>query len=483
MTLASQISAGVCINRAWQIGLGPALEIRNPITAEAIVTLNSGDASQLDAAVKSANLALPLWSSISAPQRGAYLAKIAELVEASRAELVGLQCLNNGKPASEADLDVSDVVATFAYYATLCQVPAAFEAQTVPLSTGGFGAHLTKVPVGVVGLIMPWNFPMVTTAWKLAPALAAGCTAVLKPSELTPLVEIALFKIILAAGLPSGVVNLVWGDGAVGAALCSHPLITKISFTGSNATGQRVISACAPRLAKFSLELGGKSSLIVLEDADLGQAVDLAIGGAFFNAGQMCSATAKILVARPLMSRFNDAMVAAAAALKIGDPHDGATTLGPIISQRQFTTVQGRIAQGLDDGAKLLCGGKCLNEFGGYHIAPTIFTGAQASPTLWEHEVFGPVACIASFDTPDQAVDLANDSSFGLVATIVSGDHDAGMALANRLHVGTAWVNAPQVIFPETGWGGFKQSGVGRELGPLGLSAFQEVRHIVFAQP
>jgi len=420
---------------------------------------------------------LSSWRHTAPAERGALLRRIATKVENQRAHLVALQQRNNGKPAFEAGLDVSDVVATFNYYADLCMSGQGLLPEPVALPDDSVGATLERVPVGVVGLIVPWNFPMVTTSWKLAPALAAGCTVVLKPSELTPLAEFALMDILLDAGLPAGVVNLVYGAGPVGQAVVQHAAISKISFTGSNATGQRILQSTSQRMQRVSLELGGKSSLLVLDDADLTQAIELAVGGAFFNAGQMCSATSRISVARPLYATFLEGFVAAANALKHGDPQDESVNLGPIISAKQQQAVLARIAAGQQDGARLLAGGTALAGLGGYAVAPTVFTGAEHSLTLWQEEIFGPVACVRCIDSDSDAAAVANDSDYGLVATVVTGDVERGRRLAQQLEVGSVWVNTPQLIFPQTAWGGFKHSGLGRELGPWGLQAFQEVRH------
>jgi len=469
----------VLVNNVWSIGSGEPLDVFNPVTGERIACVASASAAQVDAAARAATRAFASWRHTTPVERGALLRRMADQVEAQRSCLEALQQLNSGKPAFEAGLDVSDVVATFAYYADLCAAGSGLLPQAVALPDGDFSATLEQVPVGVVGLVVPWNFPMVTTAWKLAPALAAGCTVVLKPSELTPLAEIALLEILVAAGLPPGVVNLVYGAGAVGQALVQHPAVAKVSFTGSNATGQRILQACGPRMQRVSLELGGKSSLLVLDDADLDQAVALAVGGAFFNAGQMCSATSRISVARPLYARFLDQFVAAAEALHHGDPQAADTTLGTLISQKQQWAVLERIQAGVADGARLLSGGNALAGLGGYAIAPTVFTEAEHSRALWQEEIFGPVACVRAIDSDAQAVAVANDSDYGLVATIVAGDLDRARRVAAGLEVGTVWINTPQLIFPQTGWGGFKHSGLGRELGPWGLQAFQELRHTV----
>ena len=474
-----QEPAAVLIDNQWSSGNGSSLAIYNPVTDTVIAQVASADATQVDAAVASAARAFPAWSATPVRERGALLQRIADGIEAQRPALEALQMRNNAKPAFEASLDVSDAAATFRYYADLCLRGVGLEAEAVALPDAGFQATLERVPVGVVGLIVPWNFPMVTTAWKLAPALAAGCTVVLKPSELTPLAELALQEIIRKVELPAGVLNCVYGAADVGRALVTHPAIAKISFTGSNATGQKILQACGPRLQRLSLELGGKSALLVLDDADLQTAIDLAIGGAFFNAGQMCSATSRICVARPLFADFLSGFVAAANALQMGAPESPSTTLGPLISRGQQRNVLARIQAGLADGARLLTGGTAATHHAGYFVQPTVFTQARQSRVLWEEEIFGPVACVEAIENDDDGVRTANDSAYGLVATVVSADATRAQQVARQLQVGTVWINTPQVIFPQTAWGGFKHSGWGRELGPWGLHAFQELRHTI----
>ncbi|MCW3479646.1 aldehyde dehydrogenase family protein [Neisseriaceae bacterium JH1-16] len=471
---------GIFIDGRWQAGNGATLEVVDPATGRVIAQVSGGDAAAIDTAARAAKRAFPAWKRTPARQRGELLRAIARAVEAERERLVALQMQCNGKPRFEAELDVGDVVATFDYYADCCAAGTGLSGNPVTLPDAAFAASVRFEPVGPVGLIVPWNFPMVTSAWKLAPALAAGCTVVLKPSELTPLTEIELVKIAQQAGLPDGVLNLVCGAGPeVGAALVAHPAIAKLSFTGSNKVGQAVMVSAAERVARVSLELGGKSALIVLDDADLDQAVSLALGGAFFNAGQMCSATSRILVARALYPDFIERFRAAAEALKVAGPDAGAE-MGPLISRAQQQRVLGFIEQGLAEGGLLLSDGRRhAQRSDGYFIGPTVFTDLSTDSVLWREEIFGPVACVRSFSDDAEAIALANDSDFGLVATIVGGDVGRTEQVAAELEVGLVWINSPQVIFPHTAWGGFKQSGIGRELGPWGLRAFQEIKHVV----
>lgn len=474
MTIDLNIACGQCIDGVWVAGRGPMLDVRDPSSGVPLARLASADADAVDAAVAAARRAFRSWRQMAPIQRGALLRKVARGVEAASERLIALQMSNNGKPRGEAEFDVGDTVATWDYYAGLCDAAPGAAGAAVPLPDPSFDARLVLEPCGVVGLIMPWNFPMVTTSWKLAPALAAGCTAVLKPSELTPLAEIELLKIVLEAGLPAGVVNMVCGGADVGAAIAGHPGINKLSFTGSTAVGRSVMRTAAADIKRVSLELGGKSSLIVCDDADLDLALDLAAKGAFFNAGQMCSATSRILVQRKLMPVFTERFLALAATLRAGDDY------GPLISAGQRQRVETLVRQGLDQGAQLLAGGRS-DDGPGFFYPPTVMTGLDGDNCLWRQEIFGPVACLRSFETDDEAIALANDSEYGLVATVATASDDRARRFSEELAVGLVWINSPQVIFPQTAWGGFKQSGFGRELGPWGLRAFQEVKHVVSA--
>lgn len=478
----SAVLNGVYINGAWRAGLA-SLEVINPATEAVLAHVSVGDASTVTQAVDAASAAFIDWSKSTGRDRAALLRKIAEGVSAEREHLMQLQSSNNGKPLFEAGIDVDDVIATFAYYANLADEMDASQDRPVVLPTEDFSARVRREACGVVGLIVPWNFPMVTTAWKLAPALAAGCCVVLKPSEVTPLAELELARIIASVGLPVGVFNLVCGTGlAVGAPMAADPRIAKISFTGSNAVGVQVMQRAAETVKGVSLELGGKSALLVLADADLDLAVELACGGGFFNAGQMCSATSRVLVADELADEFLTRLQARAESIRVADPFAEDVEMGALVNRAQYQRVLGHIERGLQAGAKLLCGGGRPADLPhGYFIRPTVFTEVPLDSALWNEEIFGPVLCVRSFANEAEAVALANDSEFGLVASVLSSNVEAAERVANALQVGLVWINAPQVIFPQTAWGGYKQSSIGRELGPWGLQAFQEIKHVIRA--
>ena len=473
---------GLYINGRWSAG-SEHLRVINPATEALLTTVNGGDQTSVDQAVSAATHAFKDWSQTSGSQRAMILRRIAAGVAAGREQLMQLQASNNGKPLFEAAIDVDDVIATFEYYAGLAEALDGKQDSRVELPTEDFSARLRREPCGVVGLIVPWNFPMVTTAWKLAPALAAGCCVVLKPSEVTPLAELQLARIIAEAGLPTGVFNLVCGTGLdVGAPLAADRRVAKISFTGSNAVGVQVMQRAAETIKGVSLELGGKSSLLVLADADLDLAVEVACGGGFFNAGQMCSATSRVLVADELFDEFIARVKARAEAIRVADPFDPDVEMGALVNQAQYQRVLGHIDRGLSAGAKLVCGGnRPANLPRGYFLQPTVFTDVPLDSALWCEEIFGPVICVRRFASEAEAIALANDSQFGLVASVVTCNAEAADRVANALQAGLVWINAPQVIFPQTAWGGYKQSSIGRELGPWGLQAFQEIKHVIHA--
>ncbi len=457
--------------------------IHNASTGAVIGWQEHADAAQVDAAVRAAHAALDAWRNRTPASRGEVLRKIAQSLAANRTRLSSMQQAVSGKPPLEADTDVSDAIATFDYYADLCADASLFATETLTLPDDAVTGERHYEAVGVAALIVPWNFPMVTTAWKIAPALAAGCTAVLKPSELTSPVEHLLAEIMTAAGVPDGVVNIVNGGGEVGALLAAHPLIDKISFTGSTGVGRKVMQTAAQDMKRVTLELGGKSALIVRADADIEHAVALAMGGAFTNAGQMCSATSRILVHDEVYRKFVAALEAAVRALVVAPPHVENAAMGPLVSHAQRARVQALVEQGVADGARIAfrgaLDGACAD---GFFMAPVVVAEPDAANVLWTEEVFGPVACVKSFRTDDEAIALANGTRYGLVATVVTRDEDAARRFRHALRAGLVWINTPQLIFPQACWGGLGLSGIGRELGVAGLRGYQELRHAIVAR-
>jgi betaine-aldehyde dehydrogenase len=468
---------GVFVDGVWRHGSGPSLTVIDPCTGLPLARVSAASTADVDSAVKAARAALHAWRSTSMTERGALLGRIADMIESRAPELVELQMRCNGKPRFEAELDVGDAASTFRYYARQCADGKLRTSERVELPDAAFEGVVRYEAVGVCALIVPWNFPMVTAAWKLAPALAAGCTVVIKPSELTPLAEFELLKIVSAAQVPSGVVNLVAGGRSVGEALVAHQHVAKVSFTGSTEAGRSVMRSAAEHMQRVSLELGGKSALIVFDDADLDSAVDLAFNGAFFNAGQMCSATSRVLVHAKLYAKFVDRLCTRAQQAVVGSPHVPDVCVGPLISAAQRDRVLGMIAQGKAAGASMVCGGPASTV--GFFVSPTVFVDVAPENVLWREEIFGPVVCVCSFENEHEAIALANDSDYGLVATVVTKDRERANRVAAACEVGMVWVNTPQLIFPQTAWGGMKLSGLGRELGLWGVRAYQEIKHVI----
>jgi betaine-aldehyde dehydrogenase len=453
------------------------MHVYDPCRGEVIAQVAAASPAQVDQAVAAARRALPQWRALSGAQRAAFLDGFARQLQLRRDSLIALQMRNNGKPRHEAEVDLDDAIATFDYYAGLARQLDARQEQNVPLRAEGFSAQLRFEALGVVGLIVPWNFPLVTSAWKLAPALAAGCTLVLKPSEVTPLIEQVYGEIASTLGLPPGVLNIVAGSSQTGAALSAHPGLDKLSFTGSNAIGQRVMNSSAAYCRPLTLELGGKSPIIVFADADLEQAVQWIIGGICWNAGQMCSATSRLLVedsiAEPLLAR----LAAALADLRVGNPAQQEVDMGPLTSAAQWHKVQEYFAVAREERLHCLSGGQALPG-PGWFVSPTLYADVPSSSRLWNEEIFGPVLCAQRFNSREQALAQANASAFGLVATVISQDLQRAQEVAAALEVGHVWINSLQAVFVETSWGGTKASGIGRELGPWGLAAYQSVKHV-----
>lgn len=461
----------------WVEGQGSdCISVNDPSLGLPFDELRAASVAQVDQAVTAARQALSTWKQVDATARAAYLRGFAEQLGQRREALIELQMRNNGKPRHEAELDLDDAVATFAYYAELAeQLPR--QNRDVPLAAAGFTARTRLEPIGVVGLIVPWNFPLVTSAWKIAPALAAGCTVVLKPSEVTPLVEQAYGQIADTLGLPAGVLNIVNGKAEVGAALGNHAGLDKLSFTGSNSVGSQVMRSAATYCRPVTLELGGKSAIVVFDDCEVDQAVEWIVAGITWNAGQMCSATSRLLVqdgiADALLARLRQALEA----LQVGNPLHEDVQMGPLTSQAQWLKVAGYFATAREEGLQCLAGGKTL-ERDGWFVSPTLYADVPTDSRLWTEEIFGPVLCARRFSTEQQAIAEANDSRFGLVATVCSADLTRAERVADTLEVGHVWINSVQAVFVETSWGGTKGSGIGRELGPWGLAAYQSVKHV-----
>lgn len=448
----------------------------DPNSEEVIATTRLCTSTHVEMAVNAASDAYASWSQTDVSERARYLNSIAASMEQQFDKLVGLSVLNNGKPVEEAKIDVGDAIACYRYYANLI----ADQAMWSEVSTLESGIRLLKTyaPVGICALITPWNFPMVTTSWKLAPALAAGCTVLLKPSEVTLLPELMLGNILSEIGLPKGVVNILPGAAEVGAAMTSYPLIDKVSFTGSNVVGEKVMIQAAKGIKDISLELGGKSAIVVCADVDIDYACDLIIGGIFTNAGQICSATSRLIVHQDIAKRLFDKLKVKTENLQLGDGFATDTQIGPLVSEQQQSQVKKYFDIAITEQLNCLTGGEIVDG-AGYFAMPTIYTDVPATSQLWIEEVFGPVLVSTTFTEAAEAIRLANDSKFALAATIVSADETAALEMALQIQAGHVWINEQQIVLPEAGWGGFKQSGIGRELGGDGLSAYQKSKHVL----
>jgi betaine-aldehyde dehydrogenase len=474
-------AASAFIDGAWRATGGPAIDAVDPSTGAAFAQVAAASPADVAAAAEAAARAFPSWRLTRGADRAGYLRAIARGVEARRPALEALQMRNNGKPQAEAAIDVSDAVATFDYYAGLAEDLDARQGTEVAMPDPAFAGRTRFEPVGPVGMIVPWNFPLVTSAWKLAPALAAGCTVVLKTSEFTPLIELAYGDIAQEAGLPAGVLNLLAGAAETGMALTGDARFRKLSFTGSNAVGSRVMAVAAGRCLPISLELGGKSPIVVLADADPELAVDCIMAGIFYNCGQMCSATSRLIVEAGAAPAILDRLIERTRTLVVAAPTDTRAQMGPITTRAQFDRVLGVYEQAGRDGLDCLAGGAGGLRDGGFFVEPTVWADVPRDHPVWRSEIFGPALAVRTFTTEAEALELADDSDYGLVATVVSGDADCAERVAARIDAGHVWINSGQVIFPNTAWGGFKASGIGRELGPWGLGAYLGVKHLTVA--
>ncbi len=420
------------------------------------------------------------WSGLTREERSGFLKAISDKINAEARELALLEVADSGSTLKKAKEDIFLSARAMNYYSKL-----ALRDLTEPLdevSRAGISRNLlAHEPVGVVAAIIPWNFPLKMAVWKLAPALAAGCTLVLKPSPETPCTAFELARICDEAGIPKGVVNVVTGDAEVGEALVSHPMVDKVAFTGSTAVGRRIMELAARTLKKVTLECGGKSANIILEDADLDVALDGAIYAMFYHSGQCCEAGTRLLVARSIRDSFLERLAARAQDLKLGDPRDKNTDIGPVISKRQFDRIMDYLAIGKREGATLLCGGgvPAAPELAkGFFIEPTIFTGVAPRMTIAQEEIFGPVLAAMEFDGIDEAVEIANGTMYGLGAAVWSRDEEKALAAARRLRAGTVWINEYHILSEKAPFGGCKQSGIGREFGIEGLKEYTEAKHL-----
>jgi acyl-CoA reductase-like NAD-dependent aldehyde dehydrogenase len=447
----------------------------NPSTGEVAAQVAEGSAEDVNRAVKAARAAFEgAWAGVHPGDRGRLLFKLAELVRESAQELAETDAVDAGKPVTNSlRVDIPAAIDCFEYYAGWADK---LHGETVPVRAPAF-TYLLRQPVGVIGQIIPWNFPVMMAAWKLAPALACGNTVVLKPAEQSPLSALKLGELCLKAGFPPGVVNIVTGFGEAGAALVEHPDVDKIAFTGSPEVGRIIVRASAATLKKVSLELGGKSPNVILADADLEAAIRGASGGVFFNQGEVCSAGSRILVEQSIYDAFLDGLTKRTHTIKVGDPLDPETYMGPVVNDEQFDRVMGYIDIGKGEGAKLVAGGERIGERG-FFVQPTIFADVDNRMRIAREEIFGPVASVIPIKDVDDAVAIANDTNYGLAAAVWTRDVAKAHDVAHRLKAGTVWVNTYGATDTRSPWGGFKDSGFGRELGRQALDLYTEYKAV-----
>jgi aldehyde dehydrogenase (NAD+) len=452
---------------------GKTFETVNPATEEVIADVAAGDAADVDLAAKAARKAFESgpWAKMDARDRGRLINKLADLIEDELDELAALETLDNGKPIRDArGADLPLVIDCLRYYAGYADK---LHGQTIPVR-GNYFTYTRREPVGVAGQIIPWNFPMLMVSWKWGPALAAGCTIVMKPAEQTPLTCLRMARLAQKAGIPDGVINVVPGYGeTAGAAIVKHPGIDKVAFTGSGETAQIIMRDAAPTLKRLTFELGGKSPNIVFADADLDAAAVGSHFGLYFNQGQCCCAGSRLFVEDKVYDKFIDRIASMNTSRKLGDPLDPQTEQGPQVDQVQFDKIMHYIDLGKREGAKCLTGG---NRWGdrGYYIEPTLFVGVKDDMAIAKDEIFGPVLSVLRFKDLDEIVERANNTTYGLAAAVWTRDIGKAHYLANKIRAGTVWVNCYDVFDAAAPFGGFKMSGMGRELGERGLDAYTE---------
>ncbi|WP_329370542.1 aldehyde dehydrogenase family protein [Streptomyces sp. NBC_01483] len=470
------------IDGTWRSALDERTrEIRCPADGSLVGVVDEAGGKDTVEAIAAARRAFDEgpWPTTPAADRGDLLLRVADLLGRDKDALARAESLDTGKRLVESEYDIDDIANCFRYFG---RAAAAETGRVVETGTASVDSRVVYEPVGVCALITPWNYPLLQTAWKVAPALAAGNTFVLKPSELTPHTAIHLMRLLEEAGLPPGVANLVLGAGPeAGAPLGDHPDVDLVSFTGGLQTGRRLMAAAAGTVKKVALELGGKNPNIVFADADFETAVDMALTAVFLHSGQVCSSGARLLVEDSLHDRFVDELVRRASRIRLGGPFDERAQSGPLVSAAHRAKVEAYVAKGLAEGAVLRCGGARPSgpEFeAGFYYPPTVLDECSSDMSVVQDESFGPVLTVERFSREAEAVRLANDTIYGLAGAVFTTDEAKAQRVAARLRLGTVWINDYHPYVPQAEWGGFKQSGFGRELGPSGLAEYREAKHI-----
>ena len=470
------------VNGTWTAGAGGTADVLNPFDGSVVETVDQAGGEDVERAVAAARAAFDTgpWRATSAAERGALLRKVADLLVRDKEEIARTETLDTGKTLVESRIDVDDVVSVFRYYADL--IGAASQGRLVETGQPGIVSRVVHEPVGVCVLITPWNYPLLQLSWKVAPALAAGNTCVLKPSEVTPLTSVLLVRLLVEAGVPAGVVNILLGTGPeVGAPLTGHPDVDMVSFTGGLATGQAIIRASAATIKRVAVELGGKNPNVVFADADFEAAVDYALTAVFLHSGQVCSAGARLILDSAIHDEFVAELAGRAEKIRLGNGLTEGVEVGPLVSAAHRAKIEDFVASAQAEGATLVTGGARPDDpelAKGFFYRPTIFTDVRRDMRVIREETFGPILTVERFDTEDQAIELANDTEYGLAGAVWSGDSGRAERVAGALRHGTVWINDYHPYVPGAEWGGFKRSGNGRELGPTGLAEYQEHKHI-----